>query len=265
LVAYVAPGIAPVVQKGADEFNRLYSKANVVVIPLDSRSIVDSLIHGRADVGYFDRNLEAAESTAVAQSRRHVYRFHLASTVATWMVHPENPVAELDSMQILQILKGATANWRDVGGSDAAIEVLLPPLGDGSWMALQQFYGEALREVSAHTWPNDSLIVERVAEAPGALGFVGQAVYDERVKKIRWRDPLLADPVPANIGKLQEGKYPFRVPLCYYTIGDNTDLASGFLSFLASNPGQRVFADQGFLPEMIPVRIVNLSPHGDQK
>jgi ABC-type Fe3+ transport system substrate-binding protein len=53
--------------------------------------------------------------------------------------------------------------------------------------------------------------------------------------------------------------------LYYYTIADRTDLASGFLSFMASNQGQRVIADQGYLPEMIPVRVVTLSPSGEQK
>ncbi len=265
LAAYAAPSIATVVQAGADEFNRLYSKANVNVYSLDSRAIVDSMIYRRTDIGYFDRNLSEAESLAIVQSRRHVYRFLLGSTIATWIVHPSNEVSELDSLQILDILTGKITNWHDVGGSDDEIDVILPPLGDGAWIALKEFFGDALGEVEAHYWPSDSAVVAEVANDPGGLGFVGRTIYDKRIKRIRWRDPLLADAVPANIGALQEGKYPFRVRLCYYTIADKTDLASGFLSFLASNAGQRLIADNGFLPEMIPVRIVNLSPSGDQK
>jgi phosphate transport system substrate-binding protein len=265
LAVLAAPAIAPVVQAGADAFNRLYSKANVNVYPLDSRAIVDSMIYRRTDIGYFDRNLSEAESLAIVQSRRHVYRFHLGSTIATWIVHPSNDVSELDSLQILDILTGKITNWHDVGGSHDDIDIFLPPLGDGAWIALKESFSDALAEVEAHYWPSDSAVVAQVANDPAGLGFVGRAIYDKRIKRIRWRDPLLADAVPANIGALQEGKYPFRVRLCYYTIADKTDLASGFLSFLASNAGQRMIADNGFLPEMIPVRIVNLSPSGDQK
>jgi phosphate transport system substrate-binding protein len=126
-------------------------------------------------------------------------------------------------------------------------------------MALVNFFGSALSNVNAHYWSSDSLVLERVAEDPFALGFVGKPVYGTKVKKLHWRHPLLADPVPANIGSLQEGKYPFKIQLFYYTIADRTDLASGFLSFMASNAGQRVIADQGFLPEMVPVRVITLS------
>jgi len=101
-----------------------------------------------------------------------------------------------------------------------------------------------------------------------ALGLVGMQITPSahpEVKKVKWINPLLADPVPANIGTLQEGRYPFKMGLYYYTIADRTDLASGFLSFMAGNQGQRLVADNGFLPAMIPVRIVNLSPYGDQK
>jgi len=257
--------MAPVVQAGADEFNRLYAKANVNVYPLDSRSIVDSIIYRRADIGYFDRNLTEAESLAVVQSRKRVYCFHLGSTVATWIAHPVNEVTDLDSLQILGLLTGKITNWHDVGGRDEEIVIFLPPLGDGAWVALQQFFGDALAEVEAHYWPSDSAVVAEVANDPAGLGFVGRAIYDKRIKRIRWRHPLLEDAVPANIGALQEGKYPFRVRLCYYTIADKTDLASGFLSYMASNAGQRLIADNGFLPELIPVRIVNLTPSGDQK
>lgn len=269
LAIYAALAIEPIVQQGADQFNRLYPRANVNVYPLDSRSIVDSLIYGKTDAAYFDRFLTEAESLAVVNSRKHVYRFILGSTIATWIVHPDNPIGELDSLQILKILTGAFDSWDDLGGAELKntdnINIYLPPLGDGAWMALQDFYGSALTTVNAHYWPNDSLVIARVAEDPDGIGLVGMAVYDSRVKKVRWRHPLLADPVPANIGALQEGRYPFRIRLCYYTIADRTDLASGFLSFMASNPGQRIIADSGFLPEMVPVRIVNLSPSGDQK
>jgi phosphate transport system substrate-binding protein len=111
-------------------------------------------------------------------------------------------------------------------------------------------------------------VLANVKEDPNALGLVGRQIAgadNPQLKKLKWINPILADPVPANIGSLQEGKYPFQVGLYYYTIADRTDLASGFLSFMASNAGQRLIADNGFLPAMIPVRIVNLSSTGDQK
>jgi len=265
LAVFASPAVESVIQSGADQFNRLYQKANVNVYALNSRAIVDSMINRRCDIGYFDRSLSEAESLAVVATRKHLYSFLLGSTVATWIVHPENSITLIDSIQALEILTGKMMSWKAFGGSDDSIHVYLPSLGDGAWVALQDFFGDALNKVNAYYLPSDSLVVARVAEDPTGLGFVGGQAYNQavelrqKVKKLRWRHPMLADPVPANIGSLQEGKYPFRIHLYYYTIADQTDLASGFLSFMASNPGQKIIADHGYLPAMVPVRIVNLS------
>lgn len=266
LVVYATADVEPVIQKGADAFNKLYTQANVAVYPLESRTIVDSMIQGRTDAGYFDRQLSAAESLTVVASRKHVYSFLLGTTVATWLVNPANTVATIDSTQLLKILSGDITSWKDLGGADGPIHIYLPPIGDGAWLAIQDFLRGSLVHVEAHYWPNDSTVLANVKSDPAALGLVGMQITPiPELKKLKWVDPLLAEPVPANIGSLQEGKYPFRVGLYYYTIADRTDLASGFLSFLAGNVGQRLIADNGFLPAMIPVRIVNLSPTGDQK
>lgn len=265
MAIFASLAIEPVIQSGADEFNRLYPKANVNVYSLNSRAIVDSLIYRRIDVGYFDRPLSQAESLAVIKTRKQLHAFILGSTVATWIVHPKNPISVIDSVQAFRILTGQVTSWKALGGSNYRINIYLPPLGDGAWGALEDFFGAALSKVDAHYWPSDSLVLERVAEDPAALGFVGEPVYDTRVKKLSWRDPILAEPVVANIGSLQEGKYPFAIRLYYYTIGDRSDLASGFLSFMASNAGQRLIADQGFLPEMVPVRLITLPPAGEPK
>jgi phosphate transport system substrate-binding protein len=262
---FASPAIAPVIQTAADQFNRLYPKANVNVYSLNSRAIVDSLVNRRTEVGYFDRSLSQAESLAIIRTRKQLFSFRLGSTVATWVVNPKNAVSTIDSVQALEILTGQVTSWRAMGGSGDKINIYLPPLGDGAWTALEGFFGAALTKVDAHYWPSDSLVLARVAEDPSALGFVGKQVYDTRVKKLRWRDPILAEPVAPNIGSLQEGKYPFRIRLCYYTIADRSDLASGFLSFMSSNVGQRVIADQGFLPEMVPARVFTLPSSGKQK
>lgn len=262
IAIFASPAIEPVVQTCADEFNRLYQNANVNVYPLNSRAIVDSLINRRTEVAYFDRALSQAESLAIIKTRKQLYSFVLGSTVATWVVNPQNPMKTIDSLQVLKILTGKATFWQALGGPNEKINIYLPPLGDGAWKALEDFFGPALTKVDAYYWPSDSLVIARVSEDRGGFGLVGKPVYDPKVKKLLWRNPILAEPVAVNIGSLQEGKYPFRVRLYYYTIADRTDLASGFLSFMASNAGQRVIADQGFLPEMVPARVVTLPPTG---
>jgi len=265
LAVFASPAVEPAVQAGADQFNRLYVNANVNVYPLDSRALVDSMVYGKADCGFFDRYLSDAESLKVVKTRGQLFAFELGNTVATWIVNPKNRVSTIDSVQALDILLGKTTSWKALGGPAGKINIYLPPIGDGAWQALEDFFGPALTKVDAHYWPSDSLVMQDVARDPNALGLVGKPVYDPKVKKLRWRDPLLAEPVPANIGTLQEGKYPFSIGLYYYSTGDKSDLASGFFSFLASNDGQRLLSDQGFLPGMVTAHVLTLSPSGENK
>jgi phosphate transport system substrate-binding protein len=265
LALFTSASIQPVIQKGADQFNRLYTQANVNVYSLESRAIVDSMINHRADVGYFDRTLSAEESLAVVATRKHLYSFLLGSTVATWIVNPVNQLAAIDSTKLLEIISGKTTTWNALGGSSENISVYLPQLGDGAWVALQDFFGKSLTKVEGHYLNSDSLVIDRVIKDPAALGLVSHPVSDSRIKKLKWQHPLLAESVPANVGSLQQGTYPFIIRLYYYTIADRTDLASGFLSFMAANVGQKIIADNGFLPGMVPVRVVTLTSNGDQK
>lgn len=265
LAVFTSSSITSVIQQGADQFNRQYVNANVNVYTLDSRAIVDSIINRKADIGYFDRVLSKEESLAVVQSRKHVYSFLLGTTVATWIVNPGNSVIAIDSLQLLKILTGEITTWDAVGGPKEKINVYLPSIGDGAWSVMELYFGHALTKVEGHYWPADSLVILRVAEDANGFGLVGRQLDDARVKRLKWRHPLMANPIPANVGSLQQGTYPFKVGLYYYTIADRTDLASGFLSFMAANLGQRIIADNGFLPGMVPVRIVNLAPQGDQK
>lgn len=62
-----------------------------------------------------------ARETGVKLQRTDIYKD--AIVVA---VHPLNPVRGLSTRQLRDVFRGAVANWKDVGGPDAAIEVLTP-------------------------------------------------------------------------------------------------------------------------------------------
>jgi len=166
----------------------------------------------------------------------------------------------------LGVLLLGTGLFRGLEPDFAPLDGSATPLVVGLFLVAGVLAGQLARDVGL---PRISgCLVLGVLAGPDALGLVGMQITPSahpEVKKVKWINPLLADPVPANIGTLQEGRYPFKMGLYYYTIADRTDLASGFLSFMAGNQGQRLVADNGFLPAMIPVRIVNLSPYGDQK
>jgi len=128
------------------------------------------------------------DAIAAAQARRLVWR----STVVTQdaivpVVHAANPLARLSLLQLQNIYTGRIVNWRQVGGPDAPIEVLLGPPGGGvanGWrrcmlVGADTFTAQA-RVMAA------PLRLARVGASPYAIAYVSRtALPARRVKTLQ--------------------------------------------------------------------------------
>src|SRR5215831_16948251 len=81
-----------------------------------SRGIADAK-RSLADIGMSSRALKDDEKEGLAT---HV----LALDGVCFLVHKDNPVAELTNAQIVDIFTGKATNWKSVGGKDAPITVI---------------------------------------------------------------------------------------------------------------------------------------------
>ena len=61
----------------------------------------------------------------------------LAGVKLTFVVHPSAGVKSLTEAQARDVLTGKVTNWKDVGGADLPIKVVLPVVGDGARVTVE--------------------------------------------------------------------------------------------------------------------------------
>ena len=111
-----------------------------------------------------------------------------------FVVHPSNPVKELKLEQIKGIYTGAIKNWKEVGGTDAAIKSFTLGPRNGPRIALdeQLFQGAALAsQVVLRENPRE--ICPIVSQMPQGLGYLGESNLGPGTKTLQ-TDKELAMP-----------------------------------------------------------------------
>jgi phosphate transport system substrate-binding protein len=99
--------------------------------------------------------------------------FPLTSVKLAFITHPSVGVKSLTEVQTRELLSGKITNWKDAGGADLAVKVVVPFAGDGSRITLQEnllknavFTPTAILRNSA----KDIALV--VSQVPGACAFI---------------------------------------------------------------------------------------------
>jgi hypothetical protein len=132
----------------------------------------------------------------------------LGEDAIAFIVHPENPIRDLDSEALGSIFAGRVQNWGELGGREGFIQPVVP---------LEQ---DELRELLAQTYldrssfypgsriaPTPQAMLEIVAENPAAIGFVPLHVLDSRVKA------LSVQGIRASERSILDGTYPLIFPI----------------------------------------------------
>jgi phosphate transport system substrate-binding protein len=177
--------IAPRLDTLAKEFVKTNKNVNIVVSGGHTSEGLRRLIAGNAEVAMASRKANSDEKTAA--SRKGV---KLVETTIGWgtiviITHPKTGVRALTVDQVTKIFKGELKNWRQVGGQDHPIYLVLmnnPDSGTLSWfkenVLSDSNYGVAARQVQYFR-----AVWEIVSKLPGSVGFCRTEDLDILMKK----------------------------------------------------------------------------------
>ena len=143
------------------------------------------------------------------------------------VVHVSNPLAALRLLDLRNIFTGRVANWRQLGGPDAPIEVLVgPPAGGVSISWRNGVYGaDDTTTPQARVLGMDARIAH-VALHPHAITYAAQPGHAPRVKILRI-EGLAPD----------DRAYALRAPMMLVTLGAAAPAAARFIAFAATVAG----------------------------
>ncbi|MGE5242084.1 MAG: substrate-binding domain-containing protein [Bacteroidota bacterium] len=149
----------------------------------------------------------------------------LAQEALMILVNKSNPVDDIPIEKVRAIFRGEIRNWKEVGGEDRPIVVVLRPHcpdRPGHWKtivpALEQFRKDRLDVKS------EAEVVQRVSDFREGIGNIGATFIfspDEKVKVVK------VSGLAPTAENLRSGKYPFTQDLSIVTHGEiSGDLAS---------------------------------------
>jgi phosphate transport system substrate-binding protein len=235
--------VLPIAQAAADAYGKDHATADIQVSGGGSSVGVQAIGEGTADIGMSSRDLKADENTK--------YPGLVVTTIANdgiaVIVHPTNTVPGLTLAQVREIYAGNVTNWKDVGGPDQVIVVI----GRDSASGTREFFSEKVMNQQNYTRTqleknSNGAVQQTITQTPGAIGYVGLGYIDSRIKAV----PIIVngEPVMPSIANVLNKKYPISRPLLMITKGAPTGLAKDYIDYILSPAGQKIIADEGFVP-----------------
>lgn len=196
-----------------------------------------SLRAGNVDIAGAGRFLTPAEKSA------GLVEYQLGWDPLLVLVHRSNPVANLGMEQLQGIFTGRIRNWKEVGGRDQTILVVVGPEGSGMYSAVQQLI---LKGKPLAPGTITSLLVadcdQQVAQLTSAVTALSSSMVDsEDVRR------LSIGGIEANAEGIASGRYPLIKPLVLVTRRDAPAPVQRFVSFALGAEGQRILAKK-FIP-----------------
>ncbi len=274
LAIAVSESHAPLMRAQAEMFMRLYTKAHITILPMQTRQAAVTLLNDSLPCAVLDRPFNAEEDSVAAQSKFRIDSVVIAKDAIAVVVNLFNDLERITPDGLRAILEGRIADWSRIPGAGLSgrIQTVSTGINSGAYELLRRRFSlipEGFAPVVRAADQNE--VIRIVADRLGGLGFVSLACLKDtsalRVEKqkIRALDMIGADSSGAPVvQKLHQanvfiGKYPLHYPVVMYVCGAKSRLALGFSGFVASTQGQQLFLNRGLVPATTPVRLVQLT------
>ena len=154
-------------------------------------------------------------------------------------------VKSLSREQIRKIYSGVVTNWKQVGGPDEDIYVISREEGSGT---RDDFNEAVLGNRTAETPGVDTVansgaeVKTAISGSDEAIGYLGFNYLGGGVRAVAF------DGIPPSYENIKLDIYELKRQLYFYTFGDPTPGARAFIDFVQGQEGQKIAAEEGFIP-----------------
>lgn len=100
------------------------------------------------------------------------------------IVHPDNPVNNLDLETIAKLYTGEITNWKDVGGNDAKVVLIGREGGSGTRDGFESITGTADKCRYRQELTSTGDVITTVSQNPNAIGYASLASLKDSVKAL---------------------------------------------------------------------------------
>lgn len=259
------------------EYEKVNSEIRVTVEGGGSEAGIDRLRKGEIDMAVSSRDLNQAEFDDLRKTG-NLEKVRLAYDGVALVVNPNNPVSKLHLVQTSEIFSGKIKNWKEVGGQDAPISIVIRNDKSGTQDYFQNHIlkrrdlGEKeFNAFKSNVFSSNAKIVKDNAEMakyiqdnPNSIGYMGMgsALVDhkDKLKTLEYaktnKDPF----VTPSIRNVYDRKYKLARELFIIYKTDQGDKIDAFVTYLTSEQGQVAVLQSGYLRSSLPEVEVSAEP-----
>jgi phosphate transport system substrate-binding protein len=229
ITAAGSTALQPLVDRAAKDYAAACPGAQIQVQGGGSGTGLTQVSQGAVQIGNSDVTAESKLQPADASALKdHV----VAKQGWVMVVNPDvTGVKGLTSAQATDIWTGKVTNWKDVGGPDEPIVLILRPESSGTRSTFKKFVLGGATEATGQAVTEDSngAVVTAVKGTPGSTSVIGFAYFKQNEGQVA---ALALDGVDANVDNMKSGTYKLAADGHMYTKGEADGLTKSFLDYV---------------------------------
>ena len=169
------------------------------------------------------------------------------------ILHPHNPLNQLNTEQLAQIFSGQISRWEQLGGTGGAIHLYARDDQSGTWETFKELVlnrnGQPLSS-TAQRFESSEELSDAVSHDPQAIGFIGLP-YIREAKAVAIVDGASQPMLPLT-SLIASEDYPLsRRLFLYLPPATNNPWAKALVAFTQSPQGQAIVGQNGFVAQSV--------------
>jgi len=224
----------PFAEKLAEQYMQQNNNVNITVQGGGSAVGIQSANSGTAQIGM-------ADLVTLPDEAKSLTATEVARDGIVMVVNPGNKIENLTTDQIRDIFNGKITNWKELGGSDAKINVVSREAGSGTRSSFEQIIKDIKLKGDALVQDSNGTIREAVANDQNSIGYLSHGLVNNKVKALTVNSELCT---PETIST---GKYTLVRPIYLLTKGAPANEIKAFIDYILSTEGQNTIKSNGLL------------------
>lgn len=267
----------PVIEAEIELFHGIYGYSEIKARYLPENEVFNHLLKDSVQMIVASRLLRTDEINILNDRKLFPKQLKIATDAIALIVHPSCKDSLISMRQIREILSGNISKWSqlDPACPDKPIRILFDSEKSGIVNYLVDSVCRGVfSKANASALSFNREVIDYVATHPDVIGFIGTSWISNRndslhlsfQKKIK-----VLSVSEADVATLQNSYKPYQAylldnmyPLSRSVYMINAEpmsgLSTGFVSFVASDKGQRIILKSGIVPAVAPTRVVNVRP-----
>jgi phosphate transport system substrate-binding protein len=177
------------------------------------------------------------------------------------ILHPQNPLGQLNTEQLARIFSGEVKTWEELGGAGGPIHLYARDDQSGTYDTFKELVlsrrGKTLGS-TAKRFESSELLSDAVSQDPQGIGFIGLP-YVRQAKTVAIVDGDSQPMLPRH-SLIATEDYPLSRRLFFYLPPNGKNpWADALVAFAQSSKGQAIVAANGFIAQTVQAMTVTPS------